>query len=92
MNISEADLHFIGLRKAERGLSLSPGLSGAIRWPHVKIWPIAPFFLINSSLCVILRLLSTRHGAPNCITDILLGVHCINVMRELEILKVRKLP
>ena len=45
-----------------------------------------------SSLYVILRLLSVHDGAPTGITDILLGVHCINVMRELEILKVRELP
>jgi len=86
------DLRFIGLRKAERGPSLSPRLFGAIRWPHVQIWPIAPFFLINSSLRVILRLVSATHGAKDGITDALLGVHCINVMRELEILKVRELP
>jgi hypothetical protein len=64
----------------------------SVRWLHIQLWPIAPLFLINSSLYVVLRLLSVHHGAPNGITDILLGVHCINVMRELEILKLRELP
>ena len=86
------DLPFLGLCKAERRVSLSPRFFGTMRWLHVQLWPIAPLFLINSSLYVILRLLSVHHGAPNGFTDILLGVHCINVMRELEKLKVRELP
>ena len=86
------DLPFLGLCEAERSVWLSPSFFGTIRWLHVQLRPIAPHFLINSSLYVILRLLSVHNRAPNGFTDILLGVHYINVMRELEKLKVRELP
>ena len=86
------DVRLLGPRKAEWSMWLSPRFFGAFRWLHVQLCPIAQFFLINSTLIVILRLIETTHGAETGISDILLGVHCINVMWELEILKVRELP
>ena len=37
-------------------------------------------------------LVSMIYGAPKSLGDILLGLHYINVMRELEIRKVKELP
>jgi hypothetical protein len=47
---------------------------------------------IHSCLNVIFRLLSVHDVAPKGLGDILFSVHYINVMRDLELMKITEFP